>query len=588
MLFRGFVRLSAVAGVLLLGCSAVEAARLNAPSDITPIGISSDAIEVTWSTSEPNLVGFTVERSKPGKKRGFKTIATLNDGSARSYEDRGLQSDTVYYYRLRSMQEKRSRSGRLRKPKKSRKSKPVTGTTLSEAEPAPEPTATTGGPPPPPPPPPSGGNGSPWATGFGDDETDIGVAVAVDSGQNVVVTGRFMERVDFGGGRINSRGSFDAFVARYAADGTHLWSKGFGGSEGDDGRGVAVDAAGNVFVTGFFRGSANLGGSTLRSAGEMDAFLAKYAPDGTHLWSRSFGGPDTDMGSAVGTDAAGNVIMVGNFFGNVSLGGATLAPNLYTPIDLFVAKYSPEGEHLWSKNYTSGGVAIANDVAIEPDGSIAVCGKYSGSLDFGGNRMSSSNFTDDGFIAKLTPTGAHVWSRSFGSSNRDYASGVAVDASGDVFVTGRFRHNVDFGGGPLPDAGLGNAFVAKYAAANGAHRWSRYGGSFNGADAGAGIAVDANGNPTVTGQFKGVATFDGATLTSAGAGDAFLVRYTANGALRSAEALGGPGDDLGSGVVVSPSGLVIATGAFHDRGSFRSDTLTSAGRYDAYLVQLTQ
>ncbi len=587
MLFRGFVRLSAFASVLLLGCSVVEAARLSAPTDITPIGVSSDAIEIAWSTSEPNLVGFMVERSKPGKKRGFKTIATLNNGSTRSYEDRGLLSDTVYYYRLRSMQEKRSRSGKLKKPKKSRKSKPVTGTTLSEAEPAPQPTATTGGPPPPPPPPPSGGNGSPWTTSFGDDETDIGAAVAVDAGQNVVVTGRFMDRVDFGGGRINSRGSFDAFVARYAADGTHIWSKGFGGSGGDDGRGVAVDAAGNVFVTGFFRGSANFGGSTFSSAGEMDIFLVKYAPDGSHLWSKSFGGPDTDMGSAVGTDAAGNVIVVGNFFGSVNFGGAPLVASQYTPTDLFVAKFSPEGAHLWSENYASDGITIAYDVAVEPNGTLAVVGRFAGPLDFGGNRMVSNNFTDDGFIAKLTANGGHIWSRSFGSTNADYATGVAVDDDGDVLVTGTFRHNVDFGGGPLPDAGNGDVFVAKYSAANGTHRWSRAGGSFLDTDSGAGIAVDSDGGAIVTGRFGSSATFGNTTLTSAGGDDAFLVRYAANGVLRSAEALGGSGQDFGNDVAVSPEGLIVATGAFSGTGSFRGDTHTSAGNYDAYLVQLT-
>jgi hypothetical protein len=100
---------------------------------------------------------------------------------------------------------------------------------------------------------------------------------------------------------------------------------------------------------------------------------------------------------------------------------------------------------------------------------------------------------------------------------------VAVDANGDVVVTGVFFDTVDFGGGPLTSAGNGDIFVAKYSASDGSHLWSRrFGGtSF---EEGSGVAVDANGDVVVTGRFHGTVDFGGGPLTSAGIADIFLLR----------------------------------------------------------------
>jgi hypothetical protein len=579
MLRKGFVQLVALVFALFLGCSAVEA-RLSAPSNVAPVGVSSRAIAVTWADSNANVVGFLVERSKPGVKKGFSQVATINDGAARSWTDNGLASSTTYYYRLRTLQERRNRAGDLVAPRKSSTSKIAGGTTLADA-PAPAPTSTPG-------PAPAGGPAAPWARRFGGTGTDIGTAAAVDTGGNVVVTGRFMNTADFGGGGRTSHGGFDLYVARYAANGAHLWSRGAGGSGEESGNAVAVDPSGNVLVTGSFQGTMNLGGSSLTSAGETDIFVVKYAPDGAHRWSMRFGGSNTDIGYAIGADAAGNVIVAGSFYGTVSLGGSALAASPYAPTDLFVAKYSPDGAHLWSRNYIDTGKAIAYGLAVDRSGNIALTGLFSGSLDFGASPLQSANWTDDAFVAKLSPTGGHVWSRGFGNAGIDYGTAVAMDAAGDVVVTGIHRQAVDFGGGALADSGLGNVFVVKYAGSSGAHRWSRSAGSTLATDAGAGVAMDPDGNPIVVGRFQGTATFGSTSLTASGSGDGFLAKYGSGGTLAWVEKLGGAGDDLGNGVAVSAAGDIVATGAFSGTADLSGAGVTSAGGHDAFAVQLDE
>ncbi|MBI1956110.1 MAG: SBBP repeat-containing protein, partial [Acidobacteria bacterium] len=115
-----------------------------------------------------------------------------------------------------------------------------------------------------------------WSKRFGSTSDDIGNSVAVDSSGNVVVTGFFNGTVDFGGGGLTSAESNDIFVAKYSgAEGSHLWSKRFGSTSTDQGLGVAVDSSDNVVVTGLFTGTVNFGGGNLTSAGAEDIFLVK-------------------------------------------------------------------------------------------------------------------------------------------------------------------------------------------------------------------------------------------------------------------------------------------------------------------------
>ena len=124
-------------------------------------------------------------------------------------------------------------------------------------------------------PPPSPGKHL-WSKCFGDGSDQYAIAVAVDASRNLIVAGYFEGTLDFGGGVLTSAGANDIFVAKFGSDGAHLWSKRFGDGSDQAASAVAVDASGNVIVTGVFRGTVDFGGGGLTSAGVEDIFVAKF------------------------------------------------------------------------------------------------------------------------------------------------------------------------------------------------------------------------------------------------------------------------------------------------------------------------
>jgi len=189
-------------------------------------------------------------------------------------------------------------------------------------------------------------------------------------------------------------------------------------------------------------------------------------------------------------------------------------------------------------------------------------------------------------VAKFNPSGTHLWSKRLGSTTGDESAyGVAMDGSSNVVVCGEATNAVDFGGGLLTTLGDADGFVAKYAATNGAHLWSRrVGGGTN--DYCYGTAVDGSGNVFITGSFTGTATFGGTALSSAASStDAFVAKYDAGGAPQWAKALGGTASDVGQEVAVTSTGEPVLAGYFYGSGVFGSASLTSAGLSDGFVAK---
>ena len=370
-----------------------------------------------------------------------------------------------------------------------------------------------------------------WSKRFGSSggNSELGWAVAVDGSDDVLITGIFGGTVNFGGGNLTSAGLEDIFVAKYSgADGAHLWSKRFGSTGSDRGRGVAVDGNGDVLLTGAFLLTVNFGGGNLSSAGNFDIVVAKFSgTDGTHLWSRRFGGTGGDEGLGVAVDGSGNPSVTGTLRGAADLGGGNTA--LIGVVDMFVAKYSgTDGAHLWSKRFGStSNQVFGNAVAVDSSNDVLVTGDLFGTVNFGGGILSSAGSFDI-VVAKFSGAdGAHFWSRRYGSTSQDNAFAVAVDSGGGVLASGDFVGTVNFGGDNLTSAGLNDIFVAKYSGADGSHLWSKRFGSSS-SDNGYGVAVDGSRNAVVTGTFSGAVDFGGGELISAGNADIFVVKFGAS------------------------------------------------------------
>ncbi|MCK6590533.1 MAG: SBBP repeat-containing protein, partial [Polyangiaceae bacterium] len=163
-----------------------------------------------------------------------------------------------------------------------------------------------------------------WSLSFGDATEQDGHDIAADSAGNVYITGGFQGTIDLGGGPLTSAGGMDLFIAKFSSSGSHIWSKRFGNAFEQVGRGIAVDAGGNVYVTGYFGGSVDFGGGPLTSAGGRDIFVLKLNSAGTHVMSKRFGGALAEEGASIAVDGVSNIALAGIVESTVDFGGGPL------------------------------------------------------------------------------------------------------------------------------------------------------------------------------------------------------------------------------------------------------------------------
>ena len=430
----------------------------------------------------------------------------------------------------------------------------------------------------------AGGPG--WATSIGSTDVDLGTAVGSDANGNRFVAGTFHGTVKVGTTSLASAGGADAFLAKYTPTGTVAWARRMGGTLDDTVTALAVDGNGDVITVGRFQGTTNFGGTNLVSSGGIDIVVAKYSGStGAHLWSKRFGDASDQSAEAVAVDPSGNVLLTGFFAGTVNFGGATLQTPYVGDYDVFVAKLTSAGAHVWSENFPNTGNDFGTGIATDGAGNVAVVGYFNATIDFGGGTFLAANAYTDAFLVKLTSGGAHLWSKQLGADDGgDTGQAVAMDATGDIVVAGQSDHAIDLGGGFLTALGGVDVWVAEYNPA-GAHIWSRRigGGS---TDEVSGVRIDGNGNVLVEGDFRWTAAFGGTSLTSAGAEDVYVAKYTATGAPVWAQQLGGLGSDYGNALAVTPAGDPLIAGTFYGSGSFGGILLTSSGLGDAFLARL--
>jgi hypothetical protein len=422
-------------------------------------------------------------------------------------------------------------------------------------------------------------------------------AVAPDGSE--VIVGSFTGTADFGGTTLRTTGltDGDAFVVKYAPDGSLAWAKQFGSSigRGDSAKDVAIDGQGNVVVVGQFMDTVNFGGGNLTSAGGWDIFVAKFTAGGAHVWSKRFGAAGDDFGDAIAVDASDNIVIGGGFIETVSFGGTPLVSTKVTQwtsiLDPFVASFTPAGVHRWSKSFATGNGMISG-IAVDRGGDVAITGYGAGAIDLGAG---PGSLWDDRavFVARLSPTGAHRWSHVFGTDySADYGRSVAFDHAGNVVLAGEIGGPVSAGGPVLQADGAGQGFIAKYAAANGAHIWSRTVGGWGSMDGAYGVAVDSADAVVVTGVFSGTTkpdfgmNFGGPPLASAGERDAFVAKYTSQGAHVWSKRFGGTDADMGWSVAIDAAGAVRVAGSFTGLAEFDGHVLTSVWGIDTFSMKL--
>lgn len=273
---------------------------------------------------------------------------------------------------------------------------------------------------------------------------------------------------------------------------------------------------------------------------------------------------------AVGSD--GRIAVAGSYLSSVTLGTPEDGVTFTTTGSRagYLATYDGDGELAWAVNLTATLSAETFKVAVDGDGSIVVVGDFNGSATFGSAplevTLTGTGLT--GFVASFDPDGALRWAKAVEDSPGSIATGVDVDAAGDVYVTGAFQHTAVFGriagvgGTTLTGTGLIDGFIARYTADGSfvtAQPLNSPGGvlPFD-------VAVSAGGAATVVGMHAGLDVGGGNVVPSAGQLDAFAVTFDATTtAISWARSFGGVGSEIAFGVAVDdPTGTVVLSGGF--------------------------
>jgi hypothetical protein len=320
--------------------------------------------------------------------------------------------------------------------------------------------------------------------------------------------------------------------------------------------GVAVDAFGNIYVTGYTYGG--LDGNTL--VGGADVFLVKYLSDGGKEWTRQLGVAADDLGFGVAADMSGSIYVtgytMGGLDGNTLVGGA----------DVFLAKYLSDGGKEWTRQLGTTGVDIGVDVAVDTSDGVYLTGYTYGGLD--GNTNAGAT---DMFLVKFLSDGGKVWTRQLGTSANDFGAGVAVSPIEGIYVTGVTLGLLD----GVANAGLYDMFLVKFQS-DGGKEWTRQLGTGSD-DLGYSVATDMSGGVYLAGTSYG--GLDG--NTSAGATDIVLVKYLSDGGRAWTRQLGTLTNERAHAVAVDADGGIFVTG----QTSGGLDGNTPAGLYDMFLVK---
>ncbi len=460
-----------------------------------------------------------------------------------------------------------------------------------------------------------------WGLNVGSTEVDYAQRSYLDAAGNIFFCGEFRgTNVDFDPSPAtkfhSSNGQCDGFVAKYTSTGQYVLSISIGGGNLDKIESVCTDASDNIYITGYFRGQnvdfdPSAATAFLNTNGEGggdpgyggDMFLAKYTSTGQFLWAFNIGGTSLgDDGLGLKTDAAGNIFIGGYFRESIDFDPSASSAILNSSTGtIFLAKYNTNGQYQWAFNFGLGDTDnTIFDLKLDASSNVYITGFFQGTnIDFDPSAAvaplsATGNF--EAFVAKYTSAGQYVFAFKIGGFGLDTGRGIALDNSGNIYVVGDFvGTNIDFDPSPntaiLSSNGASDVFVAKYTS-SGQYVWAFNAGS-GGGEIGWNIDTD-NNSVFVTGGFSGVADFNPSAaidnLTSNGGADIFLARYTSTGVYECAFNIGSPADDYGFDIQIAGNDRFYLAGGFQGNNVDFAPTastflLNSNGNSDAFLVK---
>lgn len=397
-----------------------------------------------------------------------------------------------------------------------------------------------------------------WNTFLGGKKFDSSYGITVDASGSVYVAGRSW--FSWGSPVRAYTGDLDAFVAKLDANGELLWNTFLGGSGADGGTGIGLDGSGNIYVVGW---SSETWGTPLRAyTANFDGFAAKLDPSGALTWHTFLGGTERDNALEIVTDASGHSYVTGLSNAAWGAGECVSCPiRAYTgALDAFAAKLDSGGGLTWNTFLGGGEDDDGYGVAVDASGNVYVSGSSNAAW---GTPVRAYSAQSDAYAAKLGAGGALVWNTFLGSSGTVENALVAADASGNHLQPVEAESNR-----------LSSVLVPQSGAAlspNGA-----------GFDNGYGIAVDGSGNMYVSGSSDD--TWGTPLRPYTRRYDGFVAKLDSSGELTWNTFLGGSKNDFGRGIALDSSGNPHITGR-SDAG-WGAPVRPYTSKSDAYAAKL--
>ncbi|RFS17842.1 SBBP repeat-containing protein [Emticicia sp. C21] len=298
-----------------------------------------------------------------------------------------------------------------------------------------------------------------WVNRGGSTLNDLAFSIAIDSGNNVYITGYCKDLSSFSGTNVTSAGNADVFFAKYNTSGSLQWIQITGGPNDDVGRGICVDISGYVYLTGYTTGATNIANVPFVVGGGTDFFCAKYSPfTSTYVWHGYGLGSGNDSGVGITTDLDGNTYMTGYFSNTFTLAGTVV--NSSGSLDVFVAKFNATPMLVWVKTAGGTGSDVGFDIVVDTDGNVFTTGYFAETVSFSNKQVTSAGLNDI-FIAKYNSAGVVQWVQSSGNTEIDYGVDLALDADNNIYLSGYFQNTAKFGSKNLISAGGQDVFVTR-------------------------------------------------------------------------------------------------------------------------------
>ena len=297
-----------------------------------------------------------------------------------------------------------------------------------------------------------------WANSGGGDGNDMALAVTCDVEGNTNITGSFESFMNFNFyTSLLSLGKGDMFVAQYDSFGNFVWTASGGGNGADAGTAIGADLYGDVFVTGYFNGSATFHNNHVKSTGGNNMFIIKYSPLGYQISLRTINCGGSVMPNAIGLDGSGNIYICGTFNGTAIFDSKSLTSK---GDDGFVMAYDNALNMNWLNQLGGTGNDAALGIAADWTSNIFVTGVFTGNADFSGSSMIGKGLTDI-FIVKYDAAGRVLWKQQAGGFGADSSFSICVDRNDVPTISGLINSGADFGEFTLNADNSGSFFIAQ-------------------------------------------------------------------------------------------------------------------------------